>query len=74
MWRLRADLDELAADTDNQGDDQASVDLDTVTVINDWAVVQIGHRDHAERELAVAMAERNRTQRRSRSTGGGVAA
>jgi hypothetical protein len=62
-WRLRADLDQLAADTDNHGDDQAPIDLDTVTVINDWAVVHIGHRDHAERELAIAIAERNRTQR-----------
>ena len=58
-----ADLDQLAADTDNHGDDQAPVDLDTVTVINDWAVVQIGHRDHAERELALAIAERHRTHR-----------
>ena len=41
------------------------VDLDTVTVINDWHVVHIGHRDHAERELALAIAERHRAQRRS---------
>ena len=67
-WRLRADLDQLAADTDNHGDDQAPIDLDTVTVINDWAVVSIGHRDHAERELALAIAERNRTQRCTKST------
>jgi hypothetical protein len=65
VWRLAADLDQLAADTDNHGDDQAPVELETVTVINDWAVVQIGHRDHAERELALAIAERNRSQRRT---------
>jgi hypothetical protein len=64
-WRLRADLDQLAADTDNHGDDPNPVDLDTVTVVNDWRVVHIGHRDHAERELALAIAERNRTQRRT---------
>ena len=38
-WRLRDDLDQLAADTDNHGDD-GPVDLDTITVINDWRVVQ----------------------------------
>jgi hypothetical protein len=63
-WRLRADLDQLAADTDNHGDDPGPVDL-TVIVVNDWRVVYIGHHDHAERELALAIAERNRTQRRS---------
>jgi excisionase family DNA binding protein len=36
------------------------IDLATVTVINDWAPVHFGHHDHAERELAVAIAERNR--------------
>ena len=65
IWRLRDDLDQLAADTDNHGDDAGPVDLDTITVINDWHVVHIGHRDHAERELALAIAERNRTQRRT---------
>jgi hypothetical protein len=65
-WRLRDDLDQLANETDDPGD--AAVDLDTVTVINDWQVVHIGHRDHAERELALAIAERNRTQRTSRAT------
>jgi hypothetical protein len=64
-WRLRHDLDQLAADTDNHGDELGSVDLDTITVVNDWQVTHIGHRDHAERELALAIAERNRTQRRS---------
>jgi hypothetical protein len=64
-WRLRGDLDELAADTDDHGEPAGPVDLDTVTVVNDWTVVHIGHHNHAERELAVAIAERNRTQRRS---------
>ena len=64
----RTDLDQLAADTDNHGDAAGPVDLDTVTVINDWRVVHIGHRDHAERELALAIAERNRTQRRTTRT------
>ena len=50
------------------------MDVDTITVINDWAVVRIGHRDHAERELAVAIAERNRTQRRTTRTAKGAAA
>jgi Replication initiator protein, pSAM2 len=63
-WRLRQDLDQLAADTDNHGDHPGPVDLDTITVVNDWHVVHIGHHDHAERELALAIAERSRTQRR----------
>ena len=66
-WRLRHDLDQLAADTDNPSDQDVPVDLDTITVINDWTVTHIGHRDHAERELALAIAERNRTQRTSRT-------
>ena len=66
-WRLRHDLDQLAAETDDPGDTTA--DADTVVVVNDWWVVHIGHRDHAERELAIAVAERNRAQRRTtRST------
>jgi Replication initiator protein, pSAM2 len=73
-WRLRHDLDQLAADTDNHGDELGSVDLDTITVVNDWQVTHIGHRDHAERELALAIAERNRSQRRTtRSTRRAVA-
>jgi hypothetical protein len=67
-WRLRADLDQLAADTDNHGDPGHPIDLDTITVINDWRVVHIGHRDHAERELALAIAERHRTHRRTISS------
>ena len=67
-WRLRDQLDQLAADTDNPDDQDVPVDLDTITVINDWQVVHIGHHDHAERELAVAIAERNRTRRRTTRT------
>jgi hypothetical protein len=67
-WRLRHDLDQLAADTDNHGADVGPVDLDTVTVVNTWHVVHIGHRDHTERELALAIAERHRAQQRSTSS------
>ena len=82
-WRLRRDLDHLADDTDNHGADVGPVDLDTITVVNTWHVVHIGHRDHAERELAlaIAIAERHRAQIRTaqrsavRATArGGVAA
>jgi hypothetical protein len=68
-WRLRADLDQLATDTDNYGEDIGPVDLDTITVVYDWRVVHLGHRDHAERELALAIAERNRARRRTTRTG-----
>jgi hypothetical protein len=64
-WRLRDDLDQLAADID--GDD-IPVDLGTITVLNDWHVIHIGHHNHAERELALAIAERNRSQRRTTRT------
>ena len=67
-WRLAADLDQLAADTDNHGETVGTVDLDTITVINDWHVIHIGHRNHVERELALAIAERNRAQQRSTRT------
>jgi hypothetical protein len=36
-------------------------------VINDWWPVHYGHRDDAERELAHAIAERQRTTRRGRT-------
>jgi hypothetical protein len=63
-WRLLDTLDRLARETDDPGD--TSPDLDTVTVINDWRLVGIGHRNHAERELAMAIAERQRTHRTTR--------
>jgi hypothetical protein len=59
-WRLRDELDRL--DRDAWGDPGA-LGLDTVTVINDWRLVGLGHRDHAERELAMAIAERHRQNR-----------
>jgi hypothetical protein len=34
-------------------------------VINDWWPVHYGHRDDGERELAAAIAERHRQQRRT---------
>lgn len=70
-WRLRADLDALDAATDDPN--VIPLDLDTITVINNWEVARIGHRDHGERELALAIAERNREQRRSRTTVGRAA-
>jgi hypothetical protein len=61
--QLRASLGALS-DTE----EPHAVDLDTVTVINDWWPVHYGHRDEAERELAAAIAERHRAQRRTTST------
>ena len=60
---LRAVNDEL---TDPDDPDPHPVDLDTVTVVNDWVVVRFGHRTPLERELAEAIAERNRNRRRNR--------
>ena len=37
-------------------------------VVNTWHVVHIGHRDHTERELALAIAERHRAQARTHCT------
>lgn len=57
LWRLRKDL---------AGLDQADpIDPDTVVVVNDWVPVRFGHRDDGERELAAAIAERNRSHRRT---------
>lgn len=66
--RLAAELAQLDRDTDDPhvDSDRLSIDLDTVTVINDWWPVRFGHRNDAERELAGAIAERHREQRRSR--------
>ena len=60
-WRLREELGQLGRDT--WGEDGTPLDLDTVTVINDWRLVGVGHRNYAEQELAMAIAERNRTHR-----------
>jgi hypothetical protein len=63
LWRLRADLDALDRATDDRN--AIPVDLETVTVVNDWWPVHFGHRDDGERELAAGIAERHRAQRRS---------
>lgn len=41
-------------------------DPDTVTVVNHWNFVGVGYRDHAERELAAGIAERQATHRKQR--------
>lgn len=63
-WRVRRELEQL--DRDTWGESGGPLDLDTVTVVNDWRLLGVGHQNHAERELAVAIAERNRQQRTSR--------
>ena len=70
-WQLREELDQLARDT--WGEDSTRVGLDTVTVINDWRLVGVGHRNYAEQELAMAIAERNRARRGSTTTQGRAA-
>ena len=67
-WRLREDLAQLGRETDDPG--THAVDLDSVVVVNDWMPVRFGHRDDAERELAAAIAERNRSTRRTTTTRG----
>ncbi|BBG03975.1 MULTISPECIES: replication initiator [Pseudonocardia] len=42
-------------------------DSGSVLVVNDWQVVQFGHRNDAEREIALGIAERRREQRTTRS-------
>jgi hypothetical protein len=59
----------LATLNDGEEPDAAGIDPDTVIVVNDWWPVRFGHRDDAERELAAAIAERRRTQRRNTTTG-----
>jgi hypothetical protein len=61
-WRLVEALDQLGHNSN--GDDLLPSDLAAITVINDWRLVGVGHRDGGERELALAVAERNRTCRR----------
>ncbi|MBC3194151.1 replication initiation protein [Pseudonocardia sp. C8] len=48
----------------------APVDAGSVLVVNDWQVVAFGHRNDAEREIALGIAERQRAQRRIRSEPG----
>ncbi|MEJ3652541.1 replication initiator [Actinomycetes bacterium KLBMP 9759] len=69
-WRLRELLTQLDRDTDDPN--TIPIDLDTITVVNDWRLVHIGHTNHAERELALAIAERNRQHRSSLRTSGGT--
>ncbi len=65
-WRLSETLAQLGRDTDDPN--TITAELDSVTVINDWRLIGIGHANHAERELAVAIAERNQQQRQHRRT------
>jgi hypothetical protein len=66
-WRLVEDLAQLGRNTDGMND--IPPDPDSVVVINDWRLVGIGHRNDAERELAGAIAERNRQHRSTRTPG-----
>jgi hypothetical protein len=65
-WRLTQDLADL-----DDGDRGLSAPS-SVVVINDWVPVHFGHRDEAERELALAIAERKRQCRRSPASGTAV--
>ncbi len=67
--RLASELAQLDCDSDDPHRDAnpPPVDLATITVINDWWPVHFGHRDDGERELALAIAERNRQRRTSRT-------
>jgi hypothetical protein len=62
-WRLGHDL--AALDLATECPNHNPIDPKSVTVINDWQLVHIGHNNHGERELALAIAERNRQHRRS---------
>jgi hypothetical protein len=63
-WRLADTLAQLGGDTD----DPNEIPADLATVINDWHLVGIGHRDDGERELAAAVAERKRQHRLAQRT------
>jgi hypothetical protein len=64
-WRVAHDLARLVTDTADPN--EITIDMSTVMVLNEWVPVRFGHRDHADREL-VALAERNRQRRTTRST------
>ena len=68
LWRLREDLAALERDTHSPDGEVIAPDLDTIIVINEWVPIRFGHRDHGERELALAIAERGRAQRQQRRT------
>ncbi len=72
LWRLVQDLTDLGARTDDPN--EIPPDPTTVTVINEWWPVRFGHRDDGERELAAAIAEKHRAQRRTTPTSPGRAA
>ncbi|CAM3167399.1 replication initiator [Saccharomonospora xinjiangensis] len=46
--------------------DRLGLDPDTTVVVNDWAFTGSGYRNDAERELALGIAERLRTQRQQK--------
>jgi hypothetical protein len=54
----------LASLNDGEDPDSDPIDSSTVTVVNDWWPIRFGHRNDAEREIAAAIAERRRTERR----------
>ena len=60
-WRITRELDRL--DRATWGESSTPIDVTTVTVVNDWRLLGVGHRNHAEQELAMAIAERNRSHR-----------
>jgi hypothetical protein len=66
-WRLAQDLAHLDGEA-SESSTAAPADLASVVVINDWVPVRFGHRDDAERELALAIAERHRQRRHARAT------
>ncbi|TCK27117.1 replication initiator [Pseudonocardia endophytica] len=68
VWRLVETLREIDRDTDDPND--IAPDLTTITVVNDWSVVHIGHHNDAERDVAQGISERFRAQR---TTGAGRA-
>ena len=59
VWRLAATLDQL----------DGPPELKTITVVNDWRLVGIGHHTNADRELALAIAERRLQHRSTRRAG-----
>lgn len=70
QWRLAATRAEIEQSTEGPAVGPFEIDLDDFIVINDWALVRIGHDTHDQRDHAIAIAERNRDRRRlARSTG-----
>ena len=67
-WQLVETLREIGRATDDPND--IDPDLMTISVVNDWTLVHIGHHNEAERELAQAISERHRAQRQTRAEQG----